>query len=172
MKYLILLSSSCSGVTVFKEIVTPNEEIEPLGPDTGDLSGFEDFNLASSRHIQNDLTYRWPNKLISVDLSPKVAPNVVGSMHQAFKELGLKAGIKFKPHSYDDDDYIRIFAGGGCASMLGRQGGRQHLTLASGCHSMATIMHEFTHALGIGHTQARVLMWHCLKCPFGNSESV
>ena len=57
-------------------------------------------------------------------------------------------------HSYDDDDYIRIFNGGGCASMLGRQGGRQHLTLGNGCHSMATIMHEFTHALGIGHTQA------------------
>ena len=38
--------------------------------------------------------------------------------------------------------------------MLGRQGGRQHLTLGNGCHSMATIMHEFTHALGIGHTQA------------------
>ena len=93
MKVWILLSSSCSGVTVFKETVAPNEEVEALGPDTGDLS---DFSGASNRHIQNDLTYRWPNKLISVDLSPQVAPNVVGSMHQAFKELGIKADIKFK----------------------------------------------------------------------------
>ena len=90
------MSSSCSGLTVFKETVPPNEEVEPLGPDTGDLSDIEDFNSASNRHIQNDLTYRWPNKLISVDLSPQVAPNVVGSMHQAFKELGIKADIKFK----------------------------------------------------------------------------
>ena len=96
MKVWILLSSSCYGVTVFKETVAPNEEVEPLGPDTGDLSDFADINGASNRHIQNDLTYRWPNKLISVDLSPQVAPNVVGSMHQAFKELGIKADIKFK----------------------------------------------------------------------------
>ena len=103
MKLFIFLGSLCTGRGITNRPVgvgklnepknEPNEEIEPFGPDSDD-----DLFVGGSqnRNIQNDLTYRWPNKLINIDLSPKVAPNVVGSMHQAFKELKLKADINFK----------------------------------------------------------------------------
>ena len=55
----------------------------------------------------------------------------------------------------NETDGILINPHEGCSSPLGRQGGIQSLSLANGCDSMATIMHEFMHALGVHHTQAR-----------------
>lgn len=55
----------------------------------------------------------------------------------------------------EEEDYISLYKGGGCSSKIGRVGGRQTLSLASGCDRMATIMHEFTHSLGIKHAQSR-----------------
>ena len=46
-------------------------------------------------------------------------------------------------------DYVSIFKGSGCWSYIGRQGGRQMLSLRTGCaNSVGVVIHEFMHALG------------------------
>ena len=55
----------------------------------------------------------------------------------------------------NEKDRISIYAGSGCSSSLGRQGGIQFISLANNCYEMGTIMHEFMHALGVAHTQSR-----------------
>ena len=108
----------------------------------------------SSANIQKDLTARWPEGKIFLEIGYEVDPNVVGVLHQAIKELEAKTFIRFKMHD-DEPDTIRVTTSTGCSSSVGRVGGRQSLKLAPGCARMATIMHEFTHALGLKHTQSR-----------------
>ena len=98
------------------------------------------------------MTYRWPEGKIYVEIDPDLSTNVIGVMHQALRELEKRSIVRFKAHDVETD-WIKVFPGGGCTSMLGRLGGRQHISLASGCDGMATIMHEFTHAIGVAHSQ-------------------
>ena len=48
----------------------------------------------------------------------------------------------------NQDDYISVFKGSGCWSMVGRQGGKQKLSLSDNCRTVGTMVHEFMHALG------------------------
>lgn len=129
--------------------------------DVNNLAGLNLFegdietdNGISGQNIMMDLSYRWPQGLIKFDVGTDVTPNVVGVFHQAIRELELKSIIHFK-HRDNETDYISLYKGGGCSSQIGRRGGRQTISLASGCDRMATIMHEFTHASGLLHAQSR-----------------
>ena len=42
-----------------------------------------------------------------------------------------------------------------CYSFIGRQGGRQDISLGQGCGSLGTALHEIMHALGFFHEQSR-----------------
>jgi len=53
-------------------------------------------------------------------------------------------------------DYIDIGKNGGCSSHVGREGGRQDMSLEDSCVTRhGTIMHEFLHAYGFYHEQSR-----------------
>ena len=116
----------------------------------GDIEA-DDFE---TKNIQRDLTHRWPDAKIYLEIGYEVDPNVVGVLHQAVKELETKTIVRFKMHD-NEPDTIRVITSTGCSSKVGRVGGSQTLKLAPGCARMATIMHEFTHAMGLKHTQSR-----------------
>uniref|UniRef100_A0A3Q0RCS4 Metalloendopeptidase n=1 Tax=Amphilophus citrinellus TaxID=61819 RepID=A0A3Q0RCS4_AMPCI len=63
--------------------------------------------------------------------------------------------IRFVPKSLNTRDYLYFFSGAGCSSYVGRQQGKQNISLASGCLNKATIQHEVLHALGFRHEQSR-----------------
>ncbi|XP_060084982.1 uncharacterized protein LOC132564343 [Ylistrum balloti] len=62
--------------------------------------------------------------------------------------------IKYVPRN-KEQDYVRITHGFGCHSSIGRDGGRQDVTLGDNCYYKGVVMHELTHAVGFFHEQSR-----------------
>ncbi|XP_054452036.1 meprin A subunit beta-like [Anoplopoma fimbria] len=98
--------------------------------------------------------YRWP-KTIPYYMEDDLEINAKGVILKAFEQYRLKTCIDFKPWN-GEANYISIFKGGGCFSSVGnRQVGKQRLSIGSNCDRIATIEHEFLHALGFWHEQSR-----------------
>ncbi|XP_073727834.1 meprin A subunit beta isoform X2 [Misgurnus anguillicaudatus] len=98
--------------------------------------------------------YRWP-KTIPYYLEDDLEINAKGVILKAFEQYRLKSCIDYKPWT-GEENYISVFKGNGCFSSVGnRQVGKQRLSIGSGCDRIATIEHEFLHALGFWHEQSR-----------------
>lgn len=98
--------------------------------------------------------YRWP-KTIPYVLEDDLEINAKGVILKAFEQYRLKSCIDFKPWS-GEENYISVFKGSGCFSSVGnRHVGKQRLSIGTNCDRIATIEHEFLHALGFWHEQSR-----------------
>ncbi|XP_029970923.1 meprin A subunit beta [Salarias fasciatus] len=113
--------------------------------------------VLDGRQTRNSLIgdeYRWP-KTIPYYMEDDLEINAKGVIHKAFEQYRLKSCIDFKPWT-GEANYISIFKGGGCFSSVGnRKVGKQRLSIGAGCDRIATIEHEFLHALGFWHEQSR-----------------
>ncbi|XP_042320370.1 meprin A subunit beta [Sceloporus undulatus] len=122
------------------------------------LNLFEgDIRLDNGRPERNSIIgnqYRWPHTIPYV-LEDSLDMNAKGLILKAFERYRLKTCIDFKPWE-GEANYISVFKGSGCWSYVGkRQGGRQELSIGANCDRIATIEHEFLHALGFWHEQSR-----------------
>lgn len=63
--------------------------------------------------------------------------------------------IKFEPKDFCDQDFLYIYPGSGCGSLVGRIGGMQPMTLGKGCIHVGIIKHELMHTLGFWHEHSR-----------------
>ncbi|XP_057190691.1 meprin A subunit beta, partial [Triplophysa rosa] len=98
--------------------------------------------------------YRWP-RTIPYYLEDDLEINAKGVILKAFEQYRLKSCIDYKPWT-GEENYISVFKGNGCFSSVGnRRVGKQRLSIGSGCDRIATIEHEFLHALGFWHEQSR-----------------
>uniref|UniRef100_A0AAY4CPM6 Metalloendopeptidase n=1 Tax=Denticeps clupeoides TaxID=299321 RepID=A0AAY4CPM6_9TELE len=98
--------------------------------------------------------FRWPHT-IPYTLEDSLEINAKGVVLKAFEQYRLKTCIDFKPWS-GEDNYISVFKGSGCFSSVGnRHVGQQTLSIGSNCDRLATVEHEFLHALGFWHEQSR-----------------
>lgn len=98
--------------------------------------------------------YRWP-KTVPYYMEDDLEINAKGVILKAFEQYRLKTCIDFAPWS-GEENYISIFKGSGCFSSVGnRHVGKQRLSIGSNCDRIATIEHEFLHALGFWHEQSR-----------------
>ncbi|XP_051879393.1 meprin A subunit beta-like [Pristis pectinata] len=103
--------------------------------------------------IAND-KFRWP-KTVPYYLEDSLDVNAKGVILKAFEQYRLKSCIDFKPWS-GEANYISVFKGSGCWSYVGNQHvGKQQLSIRERCERIATIEHEFLHALGFWHEQSR-----------------
>lgn len=68
--------------------------------------------------------------------------------------LAANTSITLVPRT-TETDYVEVYKGGGCSSYIGQIGGKQTISLAGGCLSRGTVVHEFFHALGVYHEQSR-----------------
>ncbi|CAG5852169.1 unnamed protein product [Menidia menidia] len=73
----------------------------------------------------------------------------------AMRAFAGRTCVRFTPRR-NEYDYISIENKRGCWSVLGREGGRQELSLnRGGCMYSGVIQHELNHALGFQHEQTR-----------------
>ncbi|ODN00311.1 Zinc metalloproteinase nas-7 [Orchesella cincta] len=104
------------------------------------------------------IRYRWQNFNVFID--PAYNSNERGLINNAMYRLSqvlpcVRFGI-WQEGSRPSGDYVHIKKASGCSAAVGKQGGAQHMSLASpGCMSMGTMMHEMIHSLGFYHEQSR-----------------
>ncbi|KAM9308370.1 embryonic protein UVS.2-like [Gastrophryne carolinensis] len=77
--------------------------------------------------------------------------NLISTSMQEFESLTC---IRFVPRQ-NEKDYLNIVSTNGCLSNVGKTGGSQMVSLASGCFYRGTIQHELNHALGFYHEHMR-----------------
>ncbi|MDT0686675.1 M12 family metallopeptidase [Autumnicola psychrophila] len=90
-------------------------------------------------------------------------------VYDAIKHWESNTSLDFVERS-GESDYIYFTSGAGCASYIGKIGGRQEITLASGCSTGNTI-HEIGHAVGLWHEQSRVDRDRHVNILYENIES-
>lgn len=93
--------------------------------------------------------YRWPNGIVYYTAQDILKSKVLA----AIDHWQTHTPIKFIPRS-NETDYISFEKLNGCWSMVGRQSGKQTISIGIGCTLGATI-HEIGHALGLFHEQSR-----------------
>ncbi|XP_040289436.1 meprin A subunit beta-like isoform X1 [Bufo bufo] len=98
--------------------------------------------------------YRWPIP-VPYYLEHSLEINAKALVLEAFERYRLKTCIEFKPWE-GEPNYISVFKESGCWSYVGNlRRGKQQLSLGANCDRIATIQHEFLHALGFWHEQSR-----------------
>lgn len=98
---------------------------------------------------------KWTNGVVPFTIrGGNFSSSDVEIMYQAMADISAAANIKFVP-AWQGSDHIEIYRGNGCSSAVGRNGGKQYLSLGYGCVSKGIVIHEFMHALGFFHEQSR-----------------
>ncbi|MEJ7766636.1 MAG: M12 family metallopeptidase [Chitinophagaceae bacterium] len=95
-------------------------------------------------------SYRWTSSIIPYVISaghPKKT-----DIEWAIAHVNSTTNICLVPRS-NESNYIQFVSGSGCASYVGKQGGRQDITIGS-C-SRGSIAHEILHSSGLWHEQSR-----------------
>lgn len=95
----------------------------------------------------------WPNGVVVYDFAEDFdnQDDVLDAMEVWVEKTG--GMISFKERT-NESDYVEFFKGDGCWSYIGKQGGKQEISLGSGCYTGQAV-HEIGHALGLWHEHTR-----------------
>lgn len=113
---------------------------------------FTDANAVVQGGTIKGAAYRWKSGRIPYEISASLphkerVTEAIKHWHQATK-------VRFVPKQTADVDWVGFINGPGCASYVGRQGGRQEIVIGDGC-SVGNVKHEIGHCIGMYHEQSR-----------------
>uniref|UniRef100_A0A915PUJ9 Metalloendopeptidase n=1 Tax=Setaria digitata TaxID=48799 RepID=A0A915PUJ9_9BILA len=126
-------------------------ELENISPNT------------NSKNPQNNVLYNavrnrhqiWSSSQIPYAISSQYTPYSRSVIAAAMEEYATRTCVRWVPRSVKDSDYIYIVPDRGCYSMVGKTGGKQTVSLGTGCIQKGIILHELMHAVGFFHEQSR-----------------
>ena len=131
-------------------------EASEFGPPAG--SGDDDIQHGV---ITKNLATRWPDGVVPWRFKWggfNEIPKRQAQLKEAMDAIEEVSGVRFVPRT-NEEKFISVVSGGSCSSVIGMSGGEQILTLHDSAHASCwnhkTIVHEFLHALGVYHEQAR-----------------
>ncbi|ULT99413.1 hypothetical protein L3Y34_000619 [Caenorhabditis briggsae] len=117
---------------------------------------FVEENNKLGRNAIRQMYRRWPNGEIPYTLSSQYGSYARGVIANAMNEYHTKTCVKFVARDPSKHhDYLWIHPDDGCYSLVGKTGGKQPVSLDSGCIQVGTIVHELMHAVGFFHEQSR-----------------
>lgn len=117
---------------------------------------FVEENNQLSRNAIRQQWRRWPNGEIPYTLSSQYGAYARSVIASAMKEYHKKTCVRFVSRDPSKhQDYLYIHPDDGCYSLVGKTGGKQPVSLDSGCIQVGTIVHELMHAVGFFHEQSR-----------------
>ena len=115
--------------------------------------------------------YRWPKGVIPwqfrANYPQSRRQNVLDAVAHWEANTFLRFPQRTAANSGSYPNFVRVVDQGGCWSMVGRQGGRQDLSVSSGCGFGAAV-HEFGHAVGLWHEQSREDRDQFVRINWGN----
>ncbi|XP_053213905.1 hatching enzyme 1.2-like [Panonychus citri] len=112
----------------------------------------------------------WPNGRIPYVLSRKFSERDRAVIARAMATYHNSTCVKFEARTNDDSDYIYIYPGLGCASLVGKVGRMQPVLLGRGCVYSGIVEHELMHATGFWHEQSRADRDSFVKINWDNIE--
>ncbi|MDQ0850539.1 hypothetical protein QFZ65_002477 [Arthrobacter sp. B3I9] len=95
--------------------------------------------------------HRWPGGHIPYEIASSM-PNQQ-RITDAINHWHANTAIRFVART-TETDYVEFFEGDGCWSQVGHQGGKQQISLGSGCGT-GNAIHEMGHTVGLWHEQSR-----------------
>uniref|UniRef100_A0A7I4YHI2 Zinc metalloproteinase n=1 Tax=Haemonchus contortus TaxID=6289 RepID=A0A7I4YHI2_HAECO len=97
---------------------------------------------------------RWENNTVSYYFDVNITAANQDLVRTHLKYISNRTCVKFVENA-NATNRIKVIDGSGCWSYVGMLSREQELSLASGCFSQATVVHEFMHALGVQHMHMR-----------------
>ncbi|XP_075719677.1 hatching enzyme 1.2-like [Rhinoderma darwinii] len=141
------------GITIFEIIETANKDI-PI------LLSEADIAININRNSRNCTRCMWQkekNGVVPVPfvISPDYTVKEQSLIYSALKEFEMMTCVQFVKRS-SESDYLSIESGAGCWSYIGRNSGKQMVSLFSpDCMVYGVIQHEAMHNLGFLHEHTR-----------------
>ncbi|XP_030831462.1 zinc metalloproteinase nas-13-like [Strongylocentrotus purpuratus] len=109
----------------------------------------------AKRNALRDRGMRWVNGVVPYVIDNRYDYGTRARITRAMERYHETTCIRFVERTRETD-YIYIFPGNGCYSLVGRVGGQQQVSLGNGCTTnLGTIIHELMHAVGFHHEQTR-----------------